>query len=358
MSHPVRPLIITGDTALLDDLLRLCAAAGVEPEVATDVVSGRRAWLHAPLVVVGDDMSRPLSRAAPARRADVIMIGSDPDDAGVWTRGLALGAEHVLFLPDAEDWLVKILADAEEGGGRQAVTLSVVGGRGGAGASTLAAALAFTGMRRGLRTLLLDADPLGGGIDLVLGSEDTTGVRWPDLHETQGRVSGNALRNALPRLDELSVLTWDRGDVLTIPPVAMRSVLEAARRGHDLVVIDVPRRLDEAANEAVASSTLTVLLVPAEIRAVAAAGRVAAALAVVAPDLRVAVRGPAPSGLAAEVIAESLGLPLLGEMQAEHGIDRALEAGEPPGRRGRGPLAQFCRELLDEFAPRAGGAAA
>jgi secretion/DNA translocation related CpaE-like protein len=358
MSQSVRPLVITADPELLDDLLRLCAAAGVEPEVAQDAVAGRRSWLSAPLVVVGHDIAEPLLRASPLRRAGVVLVGADADDPDVWPRGLALGAEHVLFLPDAERRLVDLLASAEEGDAAQAVIVSVVGGRGGAGGSTLAAALAFTGMRRGLRTLLLDADPLGGGIDLVLGGEDVAGMRWPELREAQGRVSCNALRHALPQLDELTVLSWDRGDVLTIAPDAMRAVLAAAQRGHDLVVVDVPRRLDEAAGEAVTRSTITLLLVPAEIRATAAASRVAAALEATASDVRVVVRGPAPSGLSADVVASSLGLPLIGEMQAEPGIDRSLERGDPPGSRGRGPLARFCAEFLDQFAPAGGNAAA
>jgi secretion/DNA translocation related CpaE-like protein len=346
MSQPARPLVITDDPDLLDDMLRLCAVAGVEAEVAQDAGAGRRAWLRAPIVVVGHDVAEALIRAAPVRRADVIMVGTDPDDEEVWSRGLALGAEHVLFLPEAEEWLVKRLGDAEDGERREAVTVSVVGGRGGAGASTLAAALAFTGMRRGLRALLLDADLLGG--------EDTAGLRWPDLQGAQGRVNGTALRDALPTVDELSVLTWDRKDLLTVPPVAMRTVLDASRRSHDLVVADLPRRLDEAASEAVAASALTVLLVPAEIRAVAAASRVAAGLLPVAPHVRVAVRGPAPAGLSADVVASSLGLPLLGEMAAEPGIERALERGDPPAWRGRGPLARFCGAVLDEFVPQSG----
>jgi secretion/DNA translocation related CpaE-like protein len=357
MPESVRPLLVTADSELLDDLLRLSAAAGVEPQVAHDAVSGRRSWVRAPLIVVGDELSRPLLRASPIRRGGVILVSRTGADEEIYERGLALGAEHVIFLPESEEWLVKQLGDAE-GDGRQAMTVSVVGGRGGAGASTLAAALAVTGMRRGLRTLLLDADPLGGGIDLVLGGEDSAGLRWPDLQATQGRVSGNALRDVLPQVDELTVLTWDRGDLLTVPPEAMATVLRAGQRGHELVIVDAPRRLDEAANEALARSSLVLLLVPAEVRAAASASRVAAGLELVAPDVRVVVRGPAPSGLPAEVVASSLGLPLVGEMEPEPGIDTALEHGDPPARRGRGPLARFCDQFLDQFLPGTGTVAA
>ena len=225
--------------------------------------------------------------------------------------------------------------------------MAVLGGRGGAGATTLASALAVTAARRSLRTLVVDGDPLGGGIDLALGGEDSDGLRWPDLASTRGRVSGGALRDVLPRVHDLTILSWDRGDLLSIPVDAMRSVLAGARRGCDLVVIDLPRRLDDSAAEALSIARPALLVVPAEIRATASAARVASAATLVSSDLRVVVRGPAPSRLDAELVAESLGLPLEGELRAEPGLAAALERGEPPASRGRGPLAAFCADFLD-----------
>jgi chitodextrinase len=52
-----RSLVLTADEALLDELLRLAAAAGVEVDVAPDPVAARPRWQAAPLVVVGDDQA-------------------------------------------------------------------------------------------------------------------------------------------------------------------------------------------------------------------------------------------------------------------------------------------------------------
>jgi len=90
---------------------------------------------------------------------------------------------------------------------------------------------------------------------------------------------------------------------------------------------------------------------------VAAAARVAAAVSLHTADLRAVVRGPAPSGLTGAMIADSLALPLAGEMRAEPGLAGALERGEPPARRGKGPLARLCAGLLDTM-PAPGRAAA
>ncbi len=353
-----RPLIVTADAALLDDLLRLTAAAGLQADVAHDAGASRRAWSTAPIVLVGNDLADDLVRRSPPRRPNIFLVSRDLDDAEVWQRAVDVGAEQVTIMPDGEPWLAERLADVAAGAGPDGTTVSVLGGRGGAGASTLATALALTGMRRGRRTMLIDGDPLGGGIDLVLGGEANEGSRWPDFACARGRVSADALTEALPRVRELAVLSWDRGDMLTIPAEAMRTVLAAARRAHELVVVDLPRRLDAAAEQALASSRVTLLIVPAEVRAVAAARRVAAAAQMVATDVRVVVRGPSPAGLPIQVVAEAMELPLAGTMRAEPGLAAALERGEPPTRRGRGPLAEFCQGFLGSLEAEAAGEAA
>ncbi len=226
------PLIVTEDTELLDDLLRLCAAAGATPEVHHSVpatphgtpsaptgaagsaatspappASGRRTgWETAPLVLVGDDVARRVRGAV--RRRGVVLVGRDQDDSGIWQRAVEIGADHVLMLPDGEQWLVDRIADVAEGVGRPALTVGVIGGRGGAGASTLACALAVTSAREGLRSLLVDADPMGGGLDVLLGGETADGLRWPAFAASRGRVGGGALEESLPELHSLRVLSW------------------------------------------------------------------------------------------------------------------------------------------------------
>ncbi len=342
------PLIVTEDEELLDDLLRLCAAAGAEPEVSFGPPSQPGSWQAAPLVLVGDDCAHAVRRAA--RRPGVLLIGRDLDDHDVWRRAVDLGADHVLFLPDAEPWLVDRIADVVEGVGENALTIGVVGGRGGAGASTLACALAVTAARAGHRTMLVDGDPLGGGLDVLLGGERAAGLRWPDLADAQGRVSGGALEEALPRLHDLSLLSWDRTDSVVITPEAMRSVLAAARRRGGVVVVDLPRRVDDAVVEALAQTDVGLLVVPAELRAVAAADRVASRIGMVVRDLRVVARSPFGRGLDESELARLLGLPLAGELPTEKGLLEAIEAGRPPGAQARGPLSRFCAAFLDEVA--------
>ena len=347
-----RPLLVAADPEVLDELLRLAATAGVDVDVVSDAAAARGRWLSAACVVVAADEAPGCARAGLPRRPDVLLLGDDLDDAGIWQVGVEVGAERVVFLPADEDDLIARFADAVDGGsGHEGAVVAVVGGRGGAGATTLACALALTAVRAGRSALLVDGDPLGGGVDLVFGGEADRGVRWRDLGGTQGRVPPAALAGALPRMNGLSVLSWDRGAAAAVPAAAMTAVLQAGRRSHDLVVVDLPRALDDAARVVLPAATCVLLIVPAEVRAAAAAGRVAASLGMLCRDLRVVVRGPAPCGLAGRAVAGALGLPLLGSLRPEPGLDVDLERGDAPARRGRGPLAELCTRLVDELAP-------
>lgn len=354
--RPGAPLIVTADDTLLDDLLRLCAAAGAEPEVAFGASPDPGSWRTAPLVLVGADSTARVRGLA--RRTGVLLVGRNLDDQDVWRRAVDIGADHVLFLPDAEPWLVDRIADAAEGVGDPALTIGVVGGRGGAGASTLACALALAAARRGQRAILVDADPLGGGLDVLLGAERTSGLRWPDLAESRGRVNSGALEESLPHSHSLGVLSWDRGDCAVIPPQAMRSVLGAARRRGGVVVVDLPRRIDDAVTEALGQIDVGLLVVPAELRAVAAARRVASRMGMVLEDLRVVARGPFTSGLDDTEIARLLGLRLAGELPPEPGLPHAQDTGAPPGSTPHGPLARFCSRFLAQALPSGGNVVA
>ncbi len=348
-----RPLVVCADERILDDLLRLAAAAGVEVEVAPDAASARLSWAPAPVVLVGADAADSVEAAGLPRRSEVALVSRDMDDAGVWQRAVAIGATEVAFLPDAEPWLVELLADSSAPG-PEAVVVGVVGGRGGAGASSLAAALGLAGLRHGLRTVLVDGDPLGGGLDLVLGAEDVPGIRWPDLAGARGRVAPSDLAGALPSIESLLVLSWDRGDLLEVDPEAMDCVLRSAARGAELVVVDLPRRPDAPTRVALERADRVFLVVPAELRAVTAAIRVATLVRPMTTQMQAVVRGPAPGGLDAQVVAEAVGLPLAGHCRAEPGLSQALERGLPPGGR-RGPLAALAGRLVGDLLRDAAG---
>jgi secretion/DNA translocation related CpaE-like protein len=343
-----RPLLVTSDPVLLDRLLRLAAAAGVEPDVAGHATAAAPLWRDAPLVLLGHDRISDAVGAGLPRRPGLLVVGGSLDDAGVWRQAVGLGAEHVVFLPEAEPWLVTRLADAGRPG-RRATVVAVVGARGGAGATSFAVAFALAAAREGRRTMLVDADPYGGGIDMALGVEHVEGPRWDDFVEGGAPIDGDALAAVLPRCGEVTVLSWARGATGPITATTVETLLAAARRGADVVVVDVPRSFDEASRAALGAADVAFLVCPAEVRACAAGQRVAEAVRLLVDDARLVVRGPGKIDPAD--VVRTVGLPYAGWLDPEPDLADALDNGRPPGHGGRGPLAELCRALLPLACP-------
>ncbi len=340
-----RPLIVTCERTLLDELLRLCAAAGTSPVVASDETALRLAWPAASTVLLGADLGR--SAAKLARRPGVVVVGTAADR--LWDLAADVGASHVALLPSAADWLVGLLVENAPAGG-QAPVLCVVGGQGGAGATTLAAGLARTAAARSIFTLLVDLDPFGGGIDLALGMESAAGERWPQLTAEPEELAAVVPR--LPVRGCLRVLAPERDTAARPGPELVRRVLQKGRQECELVIVDVPRSFDPAAVAALSLARRAYLVVPAQLRGVAAAAQMCPTLQAVAADVQAVVRGPAPSGLTPKGIGCALGIPLAGQLRAEPGLARDYERGIPPGQP-RGPLGRLCAQLLDQLGVKA-----
>src|SRR5687768_6174266 len=96
------PLLVTADSDLLEDLLRLAAAGGSELEVAPDPSAARSRYPGAPLILIGMDQAGAAVRSALPRRPRVVLVARSsgyPEDP--WQTAEALGAEHVAMLPAA-----------------------------------------------------------------------------------------------------------------------------------------------------------------------------------------------------------------------------------------------------------------
>jgi len=344
------PLIVSADPALVDGLRRLAVVSGAVPQLVATASAARQLWAAAPVVLVGDDRAAELGTIGLPRRAAVLLVVPDAIEPAAWQQAVVIGAEGVVSVRDDRDRLVEVLGVSTEGR-IEAPVLCVTGGCGGAGASVFAAALARAGLARGLSSVLVDADPWGGGADLLVGGEDVGGLRWPDLAATTGRVSAASLRAVLPVVDDLAVLSWGRGEPEPVAPGSMRSLLTAARRGHGLVVVDVPRGADDVALEALALASTTVLVVPTGVRAVAAARTRLAALRRATVRLCLVVRTTGVAGLDGGDVADALGLPLLAQMRAERALAGWLEQGLGLPRRTRGQLASAAAITLAACAP-------
>ncbi|MGV1037235.1 MAG: septum site-determining protein Ssd [Candidatus Nanopelagicales bacterium] len=343
------PLLATDDVELLDDLLRLSAAAQIRPEIAMSLSAVRTRWSSSPLVVVGADMAEQIQSAHVPRRSSVVLASRAPAAQSLWQRGVELGVEHVACLPEAERSLIDRFAELFDAEVRNAPVIAVVGSRGGSGASSLVAALAVTAASIGLRSRIVDLDSLGAGMDVVLGGEELAGLHWRDLEQAQGRIPAAVLDAGLPELAGTRALTWGPGRCDPLWPGAVAASIDALRRVSDLVIVDLPRGLGDFAGEALARASWVLMVVPRDVTSVAAAGRILSAPSLEGAAVQLVTRGPAPSGIDPEDIAKLLGLPLLANLDRDSAVARELESGSPPGTRRRSSLHRTSRVILDQL---------
>ena len=348
-----RPLLVSNDPDLIDDVLRLAAANGVEVHLATDVESARSRWSVAPLVLVGADLGSDTARVRPPRRGDVVLVTRTPT-AEDWRAAVGIGAEHVAALPDAERWLVDRLADCVDGAPRDGLVLAVMSAGAGAGASTLASTIALAAAARSMRVLLIDADPWAGGLDVLLGIEDAPGSRWDELADTRGRLSAATLEQVLPHVSGVSVLSWGREGPVTPTSDALASILDAGTRGFDLVVVDLPSRIDEVAETVLARARHTLLVASTRVRSAVAAARLSSALAARTSGLAVVLRDE-PKGVSEESVIASLPAPVLGTVPHQVALPVRADEGEPPSL--RDAYGRACQSILQSLTGPAGAVA-
>ncbi|WP_305093678.1 septum site-determining protein Ssd [Prescottella sp. R16] len=338
--------------------LRSIAAATDQTFVEASGPVGRTDWMSADLVVV----DTPGARDCPSlpRRDRVVLVCDGAPTLDDWRAATEIGADRVLGIPDDEPALVATFGERRGHTVADGTVVAIVGGCGGAGTSTLAAAVASVSARRqgagrpSEWTLLLDADPFGGGLDLLLGIEDRPGLRWSGLEVEGGRVAADALRAALPvHASGLSVLSCGRGDDRTggPTPAAVSAVLDAGRSTGAVVVCDVPRHPTPAGDRVLEDADLVVVVVPATVRGGVAAERVLERVGERNVNRGLVIRGPAPGGLRARDLADSLGVPLLASVRPEPRIATMLDRGGLDLGR-RSPLADGAGAVLDVLASR------
>jgi secretion/DNA translocation related CpaE-like protein len=336
-----RPLVLSTDEVLLDDLLRLLAAAGAEPELATGGPALRRAHRTAPLVLVGADaLTGGAVRALP-RRDGVVVVATRELPAAEWAAAVELGAERVVVLPDDESWLLDRSAAAARSPVQRGPLVAVGGSCGGAGVSTVATAVALVAAPG---AVLVDADPWGAGLDLLLGAERIDGLRWPELTGLRGRVGGDALIAALPEIDGVHVLAASRATPVPVPDEALAAVVEAARAVGRTVVVDLPRS-SESARTVLAEADLAVLVVPARLRSATAARLLVADPASGWAGAELVLRQVA-GGLSRSELSDLVGRPVLAELSYDRSAVPRGERGEPPAISSRSPLGTLARHVL------------
>lgn len=334
-------LLVTGLEPLRGEVERIVAATGGQLRAARNIREAAPFWDAAAAVLLGSD----INELPPRGRSPSVLVGLSEDGDRLWHLAAAVGAERVAVLPDAAAWLAEHLSrghSSSPGG----LVLGIVGGCGGAGASTAAVWVASAAAREGVRVLLVDGDPWGGGLELALAAEETAGLRWPDLADASGTIDPRQLADSLPLAGGFPFLSWPgtKERHSGVGHAVVDTVLDAARRGYELVVVDIGRGPEPLRTFAWDCDRILVV-VPAMLRAAVATARLLQDLPPVETVL--AVRGKRGAPLDAGLIADSVGLPLAGVVPEVRRAAAATELGRLLDTGRQRSVRRFAAQVLD-----------
>lgn len=334
-------LLVTSSAVLQAEVERIVAAAGAHLRVVVDALEGGRYWDGAVAVLVGSD----IRELPPRRRAPAVLVGLDGEGDNLWHLAAALGAERVAVLPDAAAWLADHLSRSRSPG-PGGMVLGVTGGSGGAGATTAAIWVAQAAAGMGARVLLVDGDPWGGGLELAIAAEESPGLRWPDLSEASGSIDPGQLSDSLPVAGGFSFLSWpaSREQPLPVAAATTTGVLDAARRGYELVVVDIGRGTGPLQAYAWDCDRI-MMVVPAQLKAAVAAVRLMQEFPPIEATLL--VRGRPGAALDGALLSEAIGLPVQGRVPELRGVSSAMESGRLLDFGRRRSVRRFAASVLD-----------
>jgi secretion/DNA translocation related CpaE-like protein len=361
MSHSTHVLLlVTADSRIINHVKAVVDPLGIAVQVVSSPLIARNIWEGAECVLVGSDMAGEcIENLVPHRSHLVVVHVKDQLELGeesksiterdIWRHAVALGAENVLELPTSNFWLADSLSGLITTEPDRAISgnnvIGVIGGSGGAGASTFAANLAAIAVTQGMSSIIIDLDPLGGGIDLILGAEEIPGPRWLDIDPGAGRIAGDTLREALPRVNGVSFLSQSRAASGELAIDVVAEVIDAARRAFDLVVLDLPRETSECNELLVGQSFLTCVITRNHVRSIAASIALSKWVRKLGKQARFILISDS-KGLGLPDICGALGDPDLTEIAFMPAMTTRADEGDPPGT--NSGYRDVCQVLLGE----------
>jgi secretion/DNA translocation related CpaE-like protein len=196
---------------------------------------------------------------------------------------------------------------------------------------------------------LVDLDAYGGGLDLPIGLEHAPGVRWPELATTRGVVRREAFDAAVLRHGSLALVAAGRGAVAPLQVAAVDAVLDVAVRSSGLVIADLPASPGEVSASALRASDDVVLVVGAQVRAVAAAVGLVQLVHAAGRRPRLVLRTDRRDRLGPRDVAAALGVEVTATLPTDHDVAAAADRGELAKLALTGRLASVAADVLAEL---------
>jgi pilus assembly protein CpaE len=309
LRDPFSAYVCDDETA---DLLRVVAVehgfspdkvnkGGLRNAVQSLSVSASPNILFADLSESGDPLSDINGLAEVCEPGTVVIAAGRINDVRLYRDLVASGIQDYLLKPFTADQLRDAFAHAQmtisgprgsdPSAERPHLMTTVIGARGGVGATTVASSLAWLlGEKAGRTTAFLDLDLHFGTGALSLDLEPGRGLT--DAIENPSRIDGLFIERAMVRASEkLSVLSAEApiNQPLLTDGAAFFQLQEEMRNGFEAMVLDLPRPMLVQFPHLVQDTHVTVLVVEFTLAATRDAIRILSWLKANAPHSRVIV---------------------------------------------------------------------
>jgi pilus assembly protein CpaE len=190
------------------------------------------------------------------------------NDVRLYRRLRDIGVSDYLVKPVPVDVLSGALQEAnqpqaapEKTEAKSTQLISVIGARGGVGATTLAVSVAWAIAQQKIKVALLDLDLHFGSAALTLDLEPSRGLR--ELLSHPDRIDSLLIDAAASQAgDRLRLLSAEEPleDALDLDPEGLIAIIDQLRSAAGMVVADVPRSLGPLTRQAVASADVICLV--------------------------------------------------------------------------------------------------
>lgn len=258
-----------------------------------------------------------------------------------WQLAARLNAEHVAVFANSQKWFLDHLVTPHTS---RALTVLVTPAVGGAGATTLSCALASQFSHQGLRTCLIDGDYVNGNTDVLMGAEYAEGMRWNDVNNLIGQVSGSELLSALPHHEQVHLLAF-RGNEPRSPKLNLMQTSQELAGACDVLIIDGSGLHDEITQQMMTWVDHVLIAMTTTVQACSAVSRAQANP--LPQSCGLVIREIAGSGLTPSDIAQTLELPLRAVIPTDVRVVEQIEQGLGLGRVSLGGFTRAIHSLSE-----------
>lgn len=179
---------------------------------------------------------------------------ADDDESPPWRVDAGIGAEPAAAGSDSP---ASADCDSAEdaGGAHRAPLIAIVGGRGGCGRTTIAAAMAVCAARAGLRVAVLDLDLMFGDVADALGFDAPAGIEGLSAHAEDGSIVEQDIEATAMRVGP-GLTVWgpcalpEHAELVGDP---VEQLVGKLRGLADLIIVDTASSWSDAAAMAVAA---------------------------------------------------------------------------------------------------------